>query len=107
MGLYMYITDYDRIKMKSVEFDDYLNSELQEALKYDDSILISSYDRFTKHWFKMTTVETFYQVYHDVDTSKSAYQARCQQSASSNKDIVIAYLHGIINGIEHNKKLHK
>jgi len=107
MGLYMYLTDYDRIKMKSVLFNDNINTELQEALKYDNSILISSYERITKHWFKIDTVETFYQVYHDVNPNESPYQARLQSSASGKENVVIAYLHGIINGIEHNKKLHK
>ena len=98
MGMYMYITQWERERMKSVYLDEELNNEFQEALKYDDSLLIGSREVLTKRFLRPTKVETRYQIYHDCDPKGSPYQARYQISGSGSKEIVIAYLHGIING---------
>lgn len=97
MGLYIYINESDRNRFKTVK-DKYLNEEFKEALKHDNSLLISSYDVFTKRFWKPDLVETRYQIYHDVEPNKPAYQAYQQGSASGKKEVIIAYLHGIING---------
>lgn len=93
----MYISESDRKRFKTVQ-DKYLNEEFQEALKHDNSLLISSYYVFTKRFWKPDLVETRYQIYHDVYPNKPAYQAYQQSSACGKKEVVIAYLHGIING---------
>src|SRR6478736_4352760 len=98
MGLYIYITELDRRNYKTIPEDKYLNEELQEALKYDSRLLVSSYKEITKHWFKKDTVKTIYTVYHDVDANRAPYQACEQFSGSGDKRTVLAYLHGIING---------
>jgi len=101
--MYMYLTENDRVRLKTISFDEELNTEFQEALKYDKSLLISSYDCFTKSFWRPTTVETKYQIYHDCSPEESPYQARYQMSGSGKREIVIAYLHGIINGVLHSQ----
>lgn len=100
MGLYMYTSDEDRIEKRKVT-DPVLNYEFQEALKYDSSLMIEEHTiKVTKGIFKRTIqYETLYSVYHETPAHDgSSYQARLQFSGSGNKQIVVAYLHGIING---------
>lgn len=98
MGLYMYITSYDKVKMRWVT-DKELNDDLQEALKFDKSIMISEHTQVRKRLFKKPISKTFYFVYHEVYFKDGeSYQARQQMSASGYKEIVTAYLHGIVNG---------
>lgn len=98
MGMYMYVSEQDRITKRKVE-DKEVNEELQEALKYDPSIMIVQNNQtIRKGLFKKETVP-FFEVYHETPARDGfAYQARHQISGSGNRRIVIAYLHGIING---------
>lgn len=106
MGAYMYVLEQDRITKRKVS-DEYVNEEFQEALKYDPSLMIEEYKykpkrSFFSSWFNNDKTETRYTVYHETPAfDGSAYQARLQASASGDKKVVIAYLHGIINGIVH------
>lgn len=98
MAAYMYLTESDRKKLIEPLPDEDVNEAFQEALKYDNSLLITSYHVLRKSLLRKTTTETMYQLYHDCAPDKPAYQARYQISASGKKNSVIAYLHGIING---------
>lgn len=100
MGMYIYVTELDR-KMKRKVSDKELDETFQEALKYDPSLMIEEVlKRIKKRWFKgAPTAEYVYNIYHETPAHDgSAYQARYQFSGSGEKRIVMAYLHGIING---------
>lgn len=85
MGIYMFVTEWERERYSKIHDNEELNKEFQEARKYDNSLLISEHTIFYKHFWRPTTCET-------------TYQARYQMSGSGRKETVIAYLHGIING---------
>ena len=111
MGLYMYVTEEDRILKRKVS-DEFINEEFQEALKHDPSLMIEEHThpkRVRNGWFSYRlVVDTWYSVYHETSGRDGLpYQARLQSSGSGEKKIVVAYLHGIINGAVHssNKKL--
>lgn len=100
MGFYIYLDKSDLIRMRRV-YDTDVMELLDEALKHDKSLLISEHEHyFKKHWFGKVYKETIYSVYHETFFSdgKSALEARHQHSASGKKEVVIAYLYGIING---------
>lgn len=103
MGLYMYITSYDKNRMRWVT-DKELNDDLQEALKFDKSIMISEHTEVRKRLFRKPVSKTFYFVYHEIflKEGRTSYEARQQMSASGSKEIVTAYLHGIVNGANSN-----
>ena len=96
--MYIYVSEQDRTTKRKVE-DKEVNEEFQEALKYESSLMIEQSNRVIKKgWFKKEIVP-FFQLYHETTAyNGSAYQARYQMSGSGEKRIVIAYLHGIING---------
>lgn len=98
MGCYIYISENDRLYERTVKDTD-VNECFQEALKYCPSIMIDEiHSTIKKSFFKKELVTNF-RLYHEVPAHDgSAYQARLQLSASGDKRIVIAYLHGIING---------
>lgn len=97
MGLYIYISEQDRVTKRKVE-DEYVNQEFQEALKYDPSLMIEQKTIVVKSGWLKTKTATIFDIYHETPAHDgSAYQARCQFSGSGEKNIVIAYLHGIIN----------
>lgn len=106
MGMYMYVSNEDRISKRKVS-DKELNEDFQEALKYDPSLMIEEREykprrKFFSSWLENYKTETLYQVYHETPAHDgSAYQARYQISGSGEKRIVTAYLHGIINGCVH------
>ena len=103
MGLYMYVSNEDRITKRKVS-DEIVNEEFQEALKYDPSLMIEEhFHRIVRGKFKKHIEEKItYSIYHETPASDgSAYQARLQGSGSGDKKVVIAYLHGIINGCVH------
>lgn len=108
MGMYMYVSEQDRVTKRKV-LDKDVNEEFQEALKHDPSLMIEEYEyvpkrRFFSSWFIDNRPEKWYSVYHETPAADgSAYQARLQSSGSGEKKIVIAYLHGIINGCVHNE----
>ena len=102
MGIYMFVSDEDRITKRKVS-DKVVNEEFQEALKFDPSLMIEEYirsKRVMSGWFKTKIIDnTRYSIYHESPSfDGSAYQARLQTSGSGDKRIVIAYLHGLING---------
>jgi len=99
MGMYMYVSEQDRITKRKVS-DVALNEEFQEALKYCPSLMIEERKEvFDYTWLGKPKYRTVYQLFHETPAfDGSAYQARYQMSGSGNKETVIAYLHGIING---------
>lgn len=102
----MYVSEEDRTIKRKVK-DNYVNEEFQEALKCDPSLMIEEVQYIKKTgWIKKKkTVHTYYNVYHETPSFDGRpYQARYQSSGSGEKKVVIAYLHGIINGVNHNKK---
>ena len=102
----MYVSEQDRITKRKVD-EEYINGEFQEALKCDPSLMIEQVLRriVKKGWFKSTrTAEYYYNIYHETPaTDGSAYQARYQASGSGKPEVVVAYLHGIINGVNHKR----
>lgn len=98
MGLYIYVSNEDRITKRKVS-DEMVNEEFQAALKYDPSLMIEQYDRKIKKGFFKYENEILFNIYHETPANDgAAYQARLQMSASGQKTGVIAYLHGIVNG---------
>lgn len=97
----MYLTDWDRQQLKKVESDKEIKMLFEEALEYDNSLLISEHSWSEKKWFKKPVTKHRYQIFHDCSPDSSPYQARYQMSASGNKNIIMAYLYGIINGVLH------
>ena len=100
MGLYMYINQQDREIMRKVK-DKQVNKLFQEALSYDSSLMISEHIHTTKksifHKKKETTLYTIYHEAFCFDRNPM-FQAREQFSGSGKKEVVLAYLYGIING---------
>ena len=106
MGLYMYVTDADRINKRNVS-DAFINETFHEALNHDPSLMIEEYThKVSKGFLRGKEDETHYSIYHEEPTHDgSPYQARLQASGSGSKAVVIAYLHGIINGCLHYESL--
>jgi len=107
MGIYMYVSSEDRITKRKVT-DSVVNEEFQEALKCDPSLMIEEHPRkVVKGVFKKRVEDkTYYSLYHETPAHDgTAYQARLQSSGSGEKNIVIAYLHGIINGYAAGNKI--
>lgn len=104
MGMYMYVSEQDRTDKRRVT-DDGVNEEFQEALKHDPSLMIEEIRtvRVRRRWLKREELVTvYYNLYHETPARDgSASQARYQSSGSGDKRVVIAYLHGIINGCAH------
>ena len=103
MGIYIYIDQQDRINMRKVA-----NPELQElfneALKYDESLMICEGVRYKKRMLFGYKEFPHYQIYHDQHgQNEPPFQARQQITASGSVEIVTAYLYGIINGALHSK----
>jgi hypothetical protein len=100
------VSEEDRITKRKVA-DEKVNKSFQEALKCDPSLMIEEHKRYKKKWFKneYKEIKVWWDIYHETPAlDGSAYQARYQFSASgTNKETVIAYLHGIINGVTHSK----
>ena len=96
--MYMFVTQWEREKFSKIRDNEELDKEFQEARKYDNSLLITEHTIFHRHFWRPTTCETTYQIYHETHPDGEPYQARYQMSGSGSKEIVIAYLHGIING---------
>lgn len=104
MGMYIFVSEQDRINKRQVQ-DDYVNEEFQEALKYCPSLMIEQIKQVVKKgWFRKETID-FFQIYHESPAHNgTAYQARYQHSGSGQRNVVIAYLHGIINANLHKNK---
>jgi len=100
MGCYIYINENEQKSKRTVE-DKELNELLQEALKYDKTIMLSSYSIYEKKsLFDKKKAIVHYSLYHEIFNNKgeSMMEARQQISGSGKKEIVSAYLYGIING---------
>ena len=98
MGIYMYITENDRVAMREVK-DQLLNKVFKEALEHDKSLMISEQFHLKKRgFFSRSKQVVTYSVYHDCEPEKNPYQARQHLIASGEEDIIYAYLFGIING---------
>lgn len=100
MGIYIFITEEETRRLKSVS-DKELNDVFQEALAFNDTILIEENTRLVHEgWISRKRVtKTTYTVYHESRSHDgSAYQARYQTCGSGDASIVFAYLFGIING---------
>lgn len=99
MGLYIYITDQDRIDMRKIN-DPQIMEVFNEALQYDPTLMISETTIIVKDgWFKKKKTVSNFNIFHEcfAPNGTPAHQARQQLSASGSKQIVIAYLYGIIN----------
>lgn len=106
MGLFMYVTEQDRVLKRKVS-DKIINEVFQEAVKFCPSLMIEEHKRFKKKFWKNEFKETkiWWNVYHEAPAfDGSAYQAEFQFSGSGSREIVVAYLHGIINGVINQKK---
>lgn len=105
MGLYIYITEQDRINMRKVA-DIELKELFDEALEHDKTLMISAVNYTEKQGlFKRPKTLIRYTIYHEsLINDKRAYQAREQVSASGSKQLVMAYLYGIINGSYANQR---
>ena len=98
----MYVNEMDRTIKRRVS-EPKLNDLFREALKYDSSLMIEEYSHIERiGWFGKRQITTRYNIFHETPAHDgAAYQARYQISGSGEKSIVIAYLHGIINGALH------
>jgi len=92
MGIYRYVNHYDNYNELS---DDPLQELFDEAKELDPSLLISEHHLVEKNIFGKQKWTTTYTVYH---ADKGFFQAREQMSGSGSKEVVVAYLYGIING---------
>lgn len=64
--------------------------------------MIEEYTHAVRRLWRKDVFETRYTIYHESPAfDGSVYQARCQISATGEKNVVVAYLHGIINGAVH------
>ncbi len=98
MGLYALISDYELKNWVSVE-DPELNTLFKEAKKLEPNLLITEQKLIKKRWFKDN--ETIYR-YTLYLSDQGTYQAREILCAYGEKRVTMAYLYGLINGI--NKK---
>lgn len=99
MGLYVYITDNDRVIWRRVA-DVELKEIFDEALIHDETLMIESINYTEKQGFFKKPKQTIrYSIYHECFMNgKQTHEARLQVSASGSKQLVMAYLYGIING---------
>jgi len=107
MGLYAYITEHDRVNCRKVA-DVELKEIFDEASIHDETLMIDSITHIEKQGFlKKPKQITRYSIYHECFMNgHPTYEARQQISASGSKQLVIAYLYGIINGsLARTKKL--
>lgn len=99
MGLYAYISEHDRVNWRKVA-DVELKEIFDEALQHDETLMIDSINHIEKQGlFKKPKQTIRYSIYHECFMNgHPTYQARQQISASGSKQLVMAYLYGIING---------
>lgn len=98
--MYRFITEEETKKLKTIS-DTELNTLFQEALQFDDTLLIEESQVVAKGgWFSKTRFKQIYTVYHESRAfDGSAYQARYMSFATGvDRKILSAYLFGIING---------
>ena len=70
MGCYIYINENEQKIKRTVE-DKELNELLQEALKYDKTIMLSSYSVYEKKsLFDKKKAIVHYSLYHEIFNSK-------------------------------------
>lgn len=103
MGLYIFVTDQDRIDKRKVN-DPEVNEAFQESLRVDPSLMIEERLHIIRYGIlgHKKRKEVRYTICHETPAfDGSAYQARVQFSGSGNKSIALAYLHGIYNGATH------
>lgn len=104
MGIYVYITEQDRVSMRKVT-DPELQELFNEAHSYDESLMISECHYPVKRRFIGYKTELRYQIYHESGKpNEPAYQAKQMICASGDLKVVKAYLYGIINGYLHSKQ---
>lgn len=91
--------------MKSVS-DKELNELLQQALKYDDTLLIDEEIVYVKKgWFSKVTQETKHKLFHESrSVDGKPYQAQYMLGVDGGVLQITAYLMGIINGGEAMKR---
>ena len=105
MGMYIYVTDNDVKRMKTVNSNKELNEQLQEALQVDSSLLIKETTYYTrkkgyKGWLLGEKEKNYrYTLYHESPAfDGSPYQALHMFCANDDLKTMFAYLFGIING---------
>lgn len=100
MGVYIYIDNYDKKRMKNVTDED-VNEAYNEAIKYDPTLLVSEsteiYYRKICLFLNQRKTKTVYKVYSEVigDDGQSLYQAEQIPYATGNKRVAIAFFKGV------------
>lgn len=98
MGIYTYISEQDRINWRKVD-DVELKELFDEALQCDNTLMITENRILKKIGLFGTKIVITYSIYHECFMNGNpTFEARQQISASGSKQIVSAYLYGIING---------
>lgn len=105
MGMYRYVTEEEVKRMKTVSGDIGIDTLLQEALQYNQDLLVEENFRYYnkkgyRGWLLGEREKKFYyQVYFESPAyDGSAYQAMYVTSVGSARESVVTYLFGIING---------
>lgn len=105
MGMYIYVTKEDVKRMKTIIGDAELNELFQEALEYNNYLLIEEnyYYRRKKGyrgWLLGEKVKAFeYRLSFEFPAlDGSPYQAQYITACGNDRKSVITYLYGIING---------
>ncbi|MDI9256344.1 hypothetical protein [Flavobacterium sedimenticola] len=84
--------------MKKV-IDHDVNKIFQEALEHDKSLMIRQSEWIEEQrLFRKPKLKQVFSIFHDCNPDREPYQARQQASGSGSKEVVLAYLYGIING---------
>lgn len=103
MGLYIMINETDRKSMRQVT-DNYVKEIFDEAQQYDKSLMIWEHFQYrSRGWFRKEERVRMYYLYHEqyLPNGNPAFEARQMMCGSGNKQVVLAYLYGIINGYLH------
>lgn len=94
MGMYTWMSKGDFAKYSKLS-DNELNEVFQEVREIFPQLYISERKITTKGWFK-TTTSTTYGLYTRV--RKNGAEVKCLNITSSNKDYVLNFLFGVLNG---------
>lgn len=110
MGMYMYLSEGDADKMRSVEDID-VNEVFQEALTIFQNILIYEYQIFERRLLKKEKKVVLYSIRWLVHASEARIvnfppfeNSQCGINEYVPKQVVMSYLYGIITGAKFSEK---